>query len=244
MVEAWQSAGPPSVLEGNMFTRSFLPAMAILALAAASLPAQSTRGVVRGVVSIRGSDEVSQVPVSQHQDVCGESVPDRHLVVNNGRVANALVVLEYQGRADFARTVVTLRNDECDFQPTVQVAPPGATLILRNDDPIPHTMRLEQNGVASIVQLQPDRQRKQDDLLTDTGLLEIQCEAHEWMYAKVWVLAHPYYAITEPDGSFAIGLIPSGTYRLKVWHEQLGVLEREIVIRGNETVAASFAFER
>jgi hypothetical protein len=210
-----------------------------------ALAAQETRGVVRGVVTFEGEVAGGQVPVSQHQDVCGPTVPDQHLRVNDGRVANALVVLDYQGTAEFAETTVTLENSECDFQPSVQVAPPGARLVLRNGDPISHTMMLEHDGrELGIVELKPDQQKKNGDALTQPGLLEVSCVAHEWMHARIWVLPHPYYAITDDKGRFQVGLIPSGRYILRVWHEQLGVLEREIVIEGNETVAANFRYDR
>ena len=227
-----------------MWTRTLISAMACFTLGAAAA-AQSTRGVVRGVVGVRGDESApASVAVSQHHDVCGTTVPNRHLEVNGGRVANALVVLDYQGQADFGETTVTLENTGCNFQPSVQVAPPGAKLILRNGDPISHTMMFEHDGHdLGTVKLEPDQQKKQGDALALPGLLEVRCVAHDWMYAKVWVVPHPYYAITKADGSFTVGLVPPGAYKLRVWHEELGVLEKDIIIQGNETVRANFTYD-
>jgi len=226
-----------------MGIRTLLSAFVFSALAAAALHAQSTRGVVRGTVFVRGEAHALRVPVSQHQDVCGESVQNRHVMVEGGRLANALVVLDYKGQADMPSTPVILETTGCDFQPTVQVAPPGATLILRNGDPISHRMLLERGGSnLTTVEVAASGEKKQRGLLDEPKLLDIRCEAHEWMHAKIWVLNHPYYAWTWSDGSFEIPLIPEGTYTLKVWHEQFGVLAQEIIVRADGSVTANFTY--
>jgi hypothetical protein len=33
---------------------------------------------------------------------------------------------------------------------------------------------------------------------------------------------HPYFAVTSPDGSFALRDVPEGTYQVRAWHERLG----------------------
>jgi plastocyanin len=228
-----------------MGTRSILPAFAFLGVLAGTLPAQSSRGILRGTVFARGIDGPVKLAVTRDQEWCGDSVPNRHLQMANGRVANALVVLEYRGETDFGATSVTIEGTNCDFRPTVQVAAPGATLVARNTDPVAHTMLVKQDGLdLGVMQVQSRTEKKQKDLFATPGLVEIHCQYHDWMSANIWVLEHPYYAVTARDGSFSIALIPPGTYRLTVWHEQLGVLEKDIVIAGNTTSTANFTYER
>jgi hypothetical protein len=228
-----------------MRTRGLISALALSALIVPAVSAQSSRGVIRGNVLVRGNTDAQPVLVSQQQDVCGESVANRHLVINKGRLANALVVLDYKGPADMKASPVTLRTDNCDFAPTVQVVPPGSTLILDNDDPITHTVNLVHRGrKLTTVELGIDEQEKQRGRLAEPKLLDVQCEYHDWMYAKVWVLDHPYYALTAKDGSFEIPLVPEGTYTLKVWHEELGMQAQEIIVQGGKSVTASFTYNR
>jgi len=40
------------------------------------------------------------------------------------------------------------------------------------------------------------------------------------MKANVWVLDHPFVAITKEDGSFEIPNVPIGKVRIVAWHEQ------------------------
>ncbi|MFQ5685007.1 MAG: carboxypeptidase regulatory-like domain-containing protein, partial [Candidatus Binatia bacterium] len=75
-----------------------------------------------------------------------------------------------------------------------------------------------------------------------TGLVEVKCDAHDWMHAWLLVTDHPYYAVTDADGKFTIEDIPPGTYALRFWHEQLGVQQQEISITAGGETQAHIAF--
>jgi len=47
----------------------------------------------------------------------------------------------------------------------------------------------------------------------------ITCQVHPWMKAYLWVLPHPYSAVTQQDGTFEITGLPPGEYEVKTWHE-------------------------
>jgi len=70
------------------------------------------------------------------------------------------------------------------------------------------------------------------------GVVKIVCEVHPWMSAYIVVSDHPYYAVTDVYGDYLIVDIPAGSYRLKVWHETLGVQEKPVEIKagGSHTV--------
>jgi hypothetical protein len=228
-----------------MHTRSLLAALAFPTLLATTLSAQPRSGAIRGTILVRGEANAPRLVVSQQQDICGQSVANRHLVIERGRLANALVVLDYKGEADVRGKTVTLRTNGCDFEPIVQVTSPGATLVLKNDDPIMHTVNLVNLGrKLATIELQAEHQEKRRGTLGEAMLLDVQCEFHDWMHAKVWVLDHPYYALTGADGSFEIPNVPTGTYTLKVWHEELGMLAQEVIVKAGQSVTANFAYAR
>jgi hypothetical protein len=72
--------------------------------------------------------------------------------------------------------------------------------------------------------------------LHESGLLDIRCDAHAFMYASIHVFEHPYFAVTNESGRFELTHVPPGTYRLKVWHETLGVRERTVVVPDRDSV--------
>jgi len=50
----------------------------------------------------------------------------------------------------------------------------------------------------------------------------MQCGFHAYMESWGLAVDHPYYAVTGQDGRFEITDIPPGTYRVLVWHPQIG----------------------
>jgi hypothetical protein len=61
-------------------------------------------------------------------------------------------------------------------------------------------------------------------------IVRIECDLHSWMTAWVVVAAHPFYAVTGADGSFAFDNLPPGQYKLQIWHERLGTLPASVTV--------------
>jgi hypothetical protein len=47
------------------------------------------------------------------------------------------------------------------------------------------------------------------------------------MNAEMMVVSHPYYAVTDLNGSFELTDVPPGNYEVVAWHEGWHVLGRE-----------------
>jgi hypothetical protein len=75
--------------------------------------------------------------------------------------------------------------------------------------------------------------------LSRPGLVRVECDAHGWMLAHIYVAASPYYALTSKDGSFSIGEVPPGSYTLVVSQDYLGDSERPVTVKSGETVTLS-----
>jgi hypothetical protein len=69
-------------------------------------------------------------------------------------------------------------------------------------------------------------------------IVRVDCDLHSWMTVWVVVAAHPFYAVTRSDGQFSFDKLPAGSYRLQIWHERLGTVERKVTVpeTGNATV--------
>jgi len=68
--------------------------------------------------------------------------------------------------------------------------------------------------------------------LTRPGIIDVYCNIHPEMAAKILVLDNPYFAVTKADGSFTIDGVPPGTYPYVAWQA------RGEPVRGTVDVAA------
>jgi len=53
------------------------------------------------------------------------------------------------------------------------------------------------------------------------GRVDVFCSIHTRMNCIVLVVENPYFAATDAKGNYSITNVPSGTYKLKAWHERL-----------------------
>src|SRR6266852_2657988 len=72
----------------------------------------------------------------------------------------------------------------------------------------------------------------------------MQCGFHAYMETWGMAVDNPYYALTDESGQFTISDIPSGTYKLVVWHPQeRAIVEREVTITAKGSVTANFEIQ-
>jgi plastocyanin len=76
------------------------------------------------------------------------------------------------------------------------------------------------------------------------GIVPVFCDIHSNMSAYILVFTHPFFAVTEPDGRYAIPKVPPGTYVLRVWSELGTVESRSVVVGDGETVEMNFQVGR
>ncbi len=64
--------------------------------------------------------------------------------------------------------------------------------------------------------------------LNKPGLVEISSAAFRpWHRAYLWVMSHPYIAITNDQGEFFFRQVPPGNYQFRVWHPNSEILSYE-----------------
>jgi hypothetical protein len=202
-------------------------------------PAGADDGTVAGAVRLAGPPPVrAPLRVFKNQDVCGDTVPDDRLVVGPaGGVRYAVVTIEgvRGGRRPERDVTLVLDNRACRFVPHVQTAEIGQWLELHNSDAILHNAdaRLGPETLFNVA-LPPDRRLRKP--LARAGLVAFTCDVrHTWMSAFVAVADHPYHTVTDAYGAYEIRDVPAGRYTVRVWHEELGTLERPVVIEPGRT---------
>jgi hypothetical protein len=60
------------------------------------------------------------------------------------------------------------------------------------------------------------------------GIVRVFCDIHSHMTAFVLVFSHPFFAVTDEDGSYRIEEVPAGNYTVTAWYE--GVLQQSLAV--------------
>src|SRR6266568_5690887 len=63
----------------------------------------------------------------------------------------------------------------------------------------------------------PEERPIPSEIFDKAGLVTLRCDIHEHMRGLILVLNTPYFVMTDPEGRFRLGGLPSGHYTLKAW---------------------------
>lgn len=211
-----------------------------LAAALAALATVARAGDVAGTVQLRGpAPGLAPAAVTKDGATCGTSQPDESLLVQGGRVAQAVVVVKGAPRPAPARA--TLDQQRCRFVPHVQAVPVGSTLDVANGDPILHSVRGWADRRTRFDFALASRGDRAEARLDRPGVIQVRCDIHDWMRAYVVVVDGPS-AVTGGDGGFAIRGVPAGSYTVQVWHERLGERTAQVTVPASGTARVDFTF--
>lgn len=168
------------------------------------------------------------------------------VIADDGSLADVFVYVESPPAGSFSEEPpsepVALRQQGCIYVPRVQGIRVRQTLEVVNDDPTLHNVRslAEVNRPFNLGQPEGGRRTK---FFTKVEMpVRFKCDVHPWMFAFLFVMDHPYFATTGPDGSFSIDGLPPGRYTLVAWHEVYGEQRLEVDVPADGSVDARFVF--
>lgn len=197
-------------------------------------PARSYQVVeVRGGATVRGRvrwrgprprPEALVVPPHSDPGHCGAQQPLEPLTVgDDGGVLGAVVSLRIRRGAAPRRAAVTIDQRRCRYEPRVASITVGAELRFTNNDPeVFHNVHAyygeggedawfnEASPTGVTIARRVER----------AGVVRLLCDSgHTWMVAYVHAFNHPYHAVTDATGAYAIPNVPPGAYEVAMWHE-------------------------
>ena len=196
-------------------------------------------GTIQGKVVYHGPVKTRTVLPTKDKNVCGGIRKEPLVVVGEGgAVRDSVVFLKDVAagkpwpEATSARPV--LDQEKCRFEPHVQVARRGRIDIV-NSDPVLHNTHGYYGKRTAFNVALPIQGGKVTKLLRSPGEVRIDCDAHGWMLAWIYVVDNPYFAQTGEDGAFSITDVPPGEYTLAVWQETLGLAEMPVTVAADGT---------
>ncbi len=164
----------------------------------------------------------------------GKTVLDEARVVSDeGGVKNAFVWVKNPpaGDSPVPTEPVSLNQEGCMFEPRVQGIIVQQELSVENTDPTLHNVRCmaDKNRPFNLGQ-PPGQAPRIKTFQVPEEAVKFKCDVHPWMAAYLFVMDHPYFAVTDADGKYSIPPLPAGSYTLGVWHEAFGTQEIEVEV--------------
>lgn len=204
--------------------------------------------IVTGRILVAGTVPFAKpLPVLKNRSFCGSQVVNETLIVGrDGGVKNAVVILRAAERKERIQSALavpaTLDNQHCAFVPHVQVVPVGSEVVLKNSDPILHTVHARL-GNETLFNVGLPKWRQVTKRLDRAGVVRIDCDVlHTWMSAAIIVSDSPYFAVTDEHGAFSVDGLPLGDYELAVWHERLGAKTRRLSVSGDSVISLDVVY--
>jgi hypothetical protein len=173
----------------------------------------------------------------------------RHYVVStNGGLANVLVVI----RAEFdakqlppiSTNAVVMDCNFCQLHPYVIAARTGQPVRFQN-----------YSGMNENLHVTPRINREWNFAFTSgftrtvtfdapEDFIRVKGDVHPWFFGYVCVVGHPFFAVTGPDGNFALPTgLPDGAYTLEAVHMKSGAQRQTITVKQGRAAPVEFIYK-
>jgi hypothetical protein len=177
-----------------------------------------------------------------------------YVVSTNGGLANVFVFIRsgLEGkRFPTPGTPVLLDQVACEYQPYITAAMVKQKIRVKNSDPVLHNVHATPTVFGN---RESNRAQMAGSSLIDLSFsapelpVRIKCDVHPWMFAYVFVVDHPFFAITDENGNFTIKNVPPGKYLVEAFHlkthknSNSGVTQ-SVEIKNTETIEANFVVD-
>jgi plastocyanin len=166
-------------------------------------------------------------------------VRDESLRIDDkGGVADVVLSIEVAGaKIEVPKDAVIFDQKGCTFTEHVKVVPIGALVRFANSDETNHNIHLYAKKNEAVNKNIAGGQSF-DLKLDKSEVVEVKCDIHTWMRGYVVVTEASHWDISGLDGTFEIKDLPAGTYKVNVWHPELGKSSTEIVVEAGKETAA------
>ena len=230
-----------------------LPSLSLASLAAAlvlvaphSAQSKGGAGSIQGVIHFDGKAPARKVIDSSSDAACDtkKELSDT-VIVNKGKLQDVHVRIKSgtAGKHKTPTTPVVVTQKGCVYRPHVLGAMVGQPVAIKNEDKTMHNVHAYIGKETWFNRSQP--KGAPDIVETDTGeageVFELKCNVHSWMHSYLPITDHPYFDVSDSEGSFKIKNVPAGSYTLEAWHPKYGLKSSKLVV-GSGTTKTSFHY--
>jgi len=138
-----------------------------------------------------------------------------------------------------SRQPLTISQNNKKFTPYIAVLQKGQKINFKNQDDVTHHIYSVSGENRFDFKIKAGTQNN-NTVVKTAGEVAMGCNIHDWMSGYVLVVNTPYFIQTDSEGSSIFEDIPSGNYKLTIWHPQLATNKNEFIqeleIQSNKTI--------
>ena len=211
----------------------------------------ATTGSVAGTVVLEGAPPAAKPIDMSAEPFCAklnanQVMPPQVVTGDAGGLANVVVYVKdfpTDYIVDPPPAAATLEQRGCMYDPHIVALRTGQILEIKNEDQATHNVLAMPNQNPKWNRSETPGAAPLEETFANPELaISLRCNVHPWMKSYVFVLSHPYYAVTGKDGQFELKNLPPGTYTIEAWQEKYGVRESTVTIGLNELKPLTFTF--
>jgi plastocyanin len=165
------------------------------------------------------------------------------VTVTGGSVDDVYVYVENVRMPVTHHKVVEIKQEGRQFSPRVAVVQTGTSLVFPNMDSVYHNVFSNSPRNSFDLGTYQAGEKARSVTVTGPGVVEIFCNIHQKMSAKVLVVPSVLYAKVQPDGSFHIDNVPPGVRRLVAWSPETKAEMQKVAVNGRTEVSFTLAHE-
>jgi hypothetical protein len=209
-------------------------------------------GTVTGIVSFAGlrpAEHLIDMSADPECRIDNRGPKTEMIVGNEGRLANVFVYIKSGAALDdlsfeTPATPVLIDQKRCRFVPHVVGVQTNQIVEIANSDPTTHNVHpqpfINAEWNQSYISGSPPM-RKQ--FSRPEVMIPIKCNQHPWMLMYLGVVSHPFFSVSDQNGTFRIEGLPRGSYTIAAWHEKLGEKTMEVSVPGYSQQQLDFTFK-
>jgi hypothetical protein len=211
-----------------------------------------TPSSVKGTVKFEGTaPKPSRIDMSQ-DPLCAKlhSTPattEDVVVGGDGGLANVVIyVSDGLTSHDFQPPPqpAVLEQKGCQYKPHVLALQASQKLNVVNGDETTHNIHPTPNNNREWNMTQPHAMPLEQSFAREEIAIPVKCNIHPWMKGYIAIFKHPYFAVTDKNGSFELKDLPPGTYTITAWQEKLGSQIQKVTVSAGEAKTLEFAFKQ